>query len=126
MNAIKNEFHAADDTHRELERLSSSFKVSKLVILRRLTDASLLKQSDFEAEWQSEMRRIQKLKDDESAKSGGNFRNTFPYRVSRTFAKALISSAAGGETLHREAARLLCFSSVSKMMETGRSMGVVR
>ena len=126
MNAIRNEFHAADKTRKEIERLSDSFKVSKLVILRRLADASLLKQSEFEAEWQSEMRRIQKLKDDEGEKSGGNFRNTFPYRVSRTFAKALISSAAGGETLHREAARLLCFSSVSKMMETGRSLGVVR
>ena len=126
MNAIRNEFHAADETRKEIERLSNSFKVSKLVILRRLADASLLKQSEFESEWQSEMRRIQKLKEDEGGKSGGNFRNIFPYRVSRTFAKALISSAVGGETLHRDAARLLCLSSVGKMMESGRSLGVVR
>ena len=113
-------------TRKELDQLSSSFKVSKLVILRRLADASLLEQGEFEEVWQSEMRRIQKMKDDEVGKSGGNFRNTFPYRVSRTFEKVLISSAAGGETLHREAARLLCLPSVSKMMERGRSLGVVR
>ena len=126
MHAIRDEFRVSDNTRKELDRLSSSFKVSKLVILRRLADASLLEQGELEAEWQSEMTRIQKMKDDEVGKSGGNFRNTFPYRISRTFEKALISSAAGGETLHREAARLLCLPSVSKMMERGRSLGVVR
>ena len=129
MKAIKNEFHAADDTHRELERLSSIFNVSKLVVLRRLVDAKLMVRSEFESEWKAEMSAIQAKKEEEEkkgGKKGGNFRNSFPYRVSRTFAKALISSAVGGETLHRDAARLLCLSSVGKMMKSGRSLGVVR
>ena len=124
--AIGGEIRDGGDIRNEVDRLARSFKVSKSVILRRLLDTNMMDQSQFEAEWQSEMKRIQKMKDDEVGKSGGNFRNTFPYRVSRTFAKAIISSAAGGETLHREAARLLCLSSVSKMMETGRYLGVVR
>ena len=126
MNAIKHEFHTSDDTRKELGRLSSSFNVGKLVILRRLADASLLERSKFEAEWQDEMKRIQKTKENDGVGNGGSVCGTLPSRVSRTFEKALISSAAGGETLHREAARLLCLPSVSKMMERGRSLGVVR
>ena len=126
MNAIRGEFRTSDDTRKELDRLSSSFNVSKLVILRRLADANLLEQGRLESEWQSEMQRIRKTKRGNGRRNGRNAHGGFPGRVSRTFEKALISSAAGGETLHREAARLLCLSSVNKMMERGRSLGVVR
>ena len=125
MNAIRGELRASDAARKELGRLSRVFKVSRLLILRRLADANLLKQSEFKAEWKSEMKRILKTKEDDGRKSGRNVHSAFPSRISRTFEKALISSAAGGETLHREAARLLCLSSVSKMMERGRSLGVV-
>ena len=126
MHAIRGEFRTNDDTRKELDRLSSSFNVSKLVILRRLADANLLEQGRLESEWQSEMQRIRKTKRGNGRRNGRNAHCGFPGRVSRTFEKALISSTAGGETLHREAARLLCLSSVNKMMERGRSLGVVR
>ena len=124
--AIRGEIRDGGDIRNEVDRLARSFKVSKSVILRRLLDTNIMDRSQFEAEWQYEMKRIQKTKENDGVGNGGSVCGTLPSRVSRTFEKALISSAAGGETLHREAARLLCLPSVSKMMERGRSLGVVR
>ncbi|MFQ3633110.1 ImmA/IrrE family metallo-endopeptidase [Roseiflexus sp.] len=98
------------DPHRELSdelsRLARIFKVSTLVILRRLFDATFLDWDTYRQTYQEESER---LRNDEQQTSGegGNFYRSLSRRVSKRFARALISSALEGQTLFRDAYALL-------------------
>jgi transcriptional regulator with XRE-family HTH domain/Zn-dependent peptidase ImmA (M78 family) len=90
----------------ELDHLARWFKVNTLVILRRLHDAGKLSSEELWRAYEQELKRLQSL----SRKSGGNFYLTLPARVSKRFARALVISTLEGQTLHRDAFRLLGFS----------------
>ena len=50
--------------------------------------------------------------------------NNLPVRVSRRFARALVTSALEGETLYRDALQMLGIKSVSTFRELGHKLGV--
>jgi hypothetical protein len=58
-------------------------------------------------------------------KRGGEFDIAPPARVSKRFARALISNTLEGQTLHRDALRMLGLSRESTLRQLGRSDGVV-
>jgi Zn-dependent peptidase ImmA (M78 family)/transcriptional regulator with XRE-family HTH domain len=105
----------------ELDHLARWFKVSTLVILRRLHDARKLSREELWREYEQELKRLQSL----SRKSGGNFYLTLPARVSKRFARALVISTLEGQTLHRDAFRLLGFSKLATFHKLGHQLGVV-
>ena len=94
----------------EIKRLSNVFKVSNLVILRRLLDANFLNQSEFKTYWGREMTRLKKQ---QGNKKGGQFYSTILNRVGNKFASAIISSTLNGKTLYRDAFELLGISKTS-------------
>lgn len=104
-------------------RLTRHFKVSALVILRRLLDAGVLTRSAFEAAWSAELARLRTLQDRGSA--GGDFYRTTLSRVSRRFARALVESTLEGQTLYRDAFRMLGIRSTATFNEIGRQAGVM-
>ncbi len=108
-NFLHTEYNPDQDIHREINRLARIFKVSTLVILRRLYDAGYLKWDDYTQLYHAELSYIQAL-EKRRKKMGGDFYSTLMRRVSPRFARALISSVYEEHTLFRDAFRLLGLS----------------
>lgn len=104
----------------ELDYLARWFKVSTLVILRRLHDAGKLSREVLRREYDEELERVRSI----PGRSGGDFYLTLPVRVSKRFARALVISTLEGQTLHRDAFRLLGFSKLATLHELGHKLGV--
>ena len=119
--ALRDEYREADDLTSEVARLARCFKVSTLVILRRIHDAGHLTRNELWTTYREELERLQAI----PRGSGGNFYWTQAARVSKRFATALIGSTLEGQTLHRDAFRLLGFSKLSTFRELGYRLGVV-
>lgn len=104
----------------ELDRLARSFKVSTLVILRRIHDAGDLTRDELWAAYTEELARLQEM----PKGAGGDFYLTLGARVSKRFARALVVSTLEGRTGFTEAFRLLGVKKLATFHELGRSLGV--
>lgn len=120
--SLSQEYSQGSDLTTELDRLAKYYKVSTLVILRRIFDAELMTRTAYRTAYDAELSRIMALAGGGS--SGGNFYNTQPIRVSKRFARALIADTIEGRTLHRDAFRLLGFKKFSTFEELGHRLGV--
>ena len=109
-----------------LQDLAREFKVSTLVVLRRIFDGGFLTQSQFRIAYAEERDRVLALMEERSSGSGGgNFYNTQPLRVSRRFARALIEGTLEGQPLHRDAYQMLGFKKHSTFDELASHLGVL-
>jgi len=104
----------------EAARLARRFKVSTLVILRRMHDAGRLTRDAYWRAYEEEVARLGAL----PAGSGGNFYLTLGARAGKTFARALVVSTLEGRTPFTEAFRLLGFRKMATFRELGQSLGV--
>ena len=118
---LKAEYQIGEDLRGALDRLARRFKVSTLVILRRIHDAGGLTQN---ALWQAYNEELERLRQFAPKGGGGNFYNTEAARVGKRFARALIVSTLEGQTLHRDAFRMLGFSKHSTFHELARRLEV--
>jgi Zn-dependent peptidase ImmA (M78 family) len=118
---LRAEYNDQSELQLELNRLAKRFKVSTLVILRRIYDAGGLTKKEFWQVYAAELERLFAL----AKGSGGNFYLTQAARVSKRFARALVISTLEGQTLHRDAFRMLGFAKLETFKKLGRSLGVV-
>lgn len=100
--------------------LARRFKVSTLVILRRLLDARRLSRDAFEAAYGAELELLRAR----PKTSGGDFYLTQAARLSRRFARALVASTLEGQTLYRDAFRMLGIAREATFRELGQQLGV--
>ena len=107
-----------------VSRLARVFKVSTLVILRRLLDAGWLTRERFDDAWAQEHERLRTLARAGSA-GGGNFHRTTVARVGRRFARALVVSTIEGQTLYRDAFRMLGVKKTETFNKLGHETGVM-
>lgn len=120
LDRMKQEYDPTAELPVEVSRLAKVFKVSTLVILRRIHDAGGLTRQEFWAAYDAEVDRLRAI----PRGSGGNFYLTQAARVSKRFAAALVTSTLEGQTLYNDAFRMLGFSKQATFKELGRSLGV--
>jgi Zn-dependent peptidase ImmA (M78 family) len=120
IDVLRTEYSRQLGVQEECGRLARFFKVSTLVILRRLHDAGFMGREDLWQTYDEEVTRLRAI----PRASGGDFYLTQAARVSKRFARALVASTLEGQTLHRDAFRLLGFSKLETFRELGRSVGV--
>lgn len=117
---LRAEFDPRVELRTELDRLARRFKVSTLVILRRIQDAGGLTSNAFWAAYNAELDRLRKL----PKGSGGDFYLTLGARASKRFARALVVSTFEGRSSFTEAFRLLGFKKMATFRDLGHSLGL--
>ena len=120
LDAMRQAYRPGGELAEEAGRLARRFKVSTLVILRRILDVGGLTQEEFWEAYHAEVARLRAI----PRGSGGNFYLTQAARVSKRFAAALCTSTLEGQTRYNDAFRMLGFSKLSTFKELGRSLGV--
>lgn len=103
-----------------VSRLTRAFKVSALVVLRRLLDMNVIERSEFDRAYFAEIKRSAS----KAKAGGGDFYRTQGARISRRFAKAIITSTLEGQTLYRDAFQMLGISKEKTFRELGRTLEV--
>ena len=121
LGALRTELRAAEPLPDALARVARTFKVSGLVALRRLLDAGWLDRERFEAAWREETQRLGSPA--HRSGEGGDFHRSTLSRVGRRFATALVASALEGQTLFRDAYRMLGVRRGSTFNELVRQIG---
>jgi Zn-dependent peptidase ImmA (M78 family) len=106
MDEFRRDLRPGEPLQESTNRLARRFKVSTLVILRRLFEAGAI--ANREAFWRAYRAENDRLREiSPPGTTGGDFYRTLGARVSRRFEYALVSSALGGRTPFTEAFRLL-------------------
>jgi Zn-dependent peptidase ImmA (M78 family) len=118
--AMRHDLNREAELQAEMSRLARRFKVSTLVILRRMFDVGALTRPEFWEAYEAEVARLREL--GTSRSPGGNFHYTEAVRVSKRFARALVTSTVAGQTLYRDAFRLLGFSKMQTFRNFGHSL----
>ena len=120
--SVRTEARPNADLAPEVDRLAQRYKVSTLVILRRLHEAGHLSRERMRDAYQTELARLRSA----PTSGGGNFYLTLGARASKRFARALVASTMEGRTSFTEAFRLLGIKRMSSFDELGHSLGMRR
>ena len=93
------------------EMLSKFFKVSRLVIARRLFDLKKIDRQEFSLAYETFKKAAIEKK--VVVSTGGNFYNTAPYRISKNFFLLIYSAVKQNKLLYRDAFKLTGLTSKS-------------
>jgi Zn-dependent peptidase ImmA (M78 family) len=120
LEAIRREYRPRSPIRDEMKRLAKVFKVSTLVILRRIFDAGGLTREELAEAYHAELSLLLSW---QKKASGGDFCSTLPIRTSRRLAHAMVRSALEGRASFSEVTRLLGFRKMSAFRELSQRFG---
>lgn len=107
----------------QLDELARTFKVSTLVVLRRMRELELVDRPTFSQAYERERQRLDSLPRQEGP-SGGTFDTTAPVRASKRFTRSLVQSTLEGRTLYRDAFALIGTRKSASLQRLGQRLGV--
>jgi Zn-dependent peptidase ImmA (M78 family) len=123
LEVFREELRAGEPVAVAVTRLARRFKVSTLVILRRMLDSGWLTRAAFDEVWRLEIARLDRTG---TASAGGDFLRTTATRVGRRFARAIVENTLEGQTLYRDAFRMLGISKTETFEKFSEELGVGR
>ena len=120
MDALRTQYSGDAPLSDEVSRLARLYRVSTLVVLRRIFDAGYLSWEKYRTAFAEELSRI----GEKQRSTGGDFYKTQPVRASKRFARAIVVDTLEGRTLHRDAFQLLGIRKQETFAELGDRLGV--
>jgi Zn-dependent peptidase ImmA (M78 family) len=119
-NELRAEWRTVRTQPRALAGLTLRFKVSSLVLLRRLRDLRFITEAQFDRQYSEEKKRFE----ERAAQSagGGDFYLTQRTRSGTRFARALVESVLEGRTTYRDAFQLLGIRKIETFNEFVKEM----
>jgi len=123
---LRERYKETEPLESQLGALARTYKVSTLVILRRLFDAGHLDWSRFGKEYAAEADRVRELSADNPGGEGGDFYRTHALRTGKTFAKAMISETVAGRTSYTTALDLLSLRKTSTLFRFGEHLKLAK
>jgi Zn-dependent peptidase ImmA (M78 family) len=94
------------------------YRVSDLVIIRRLHDAGAISKAAFKRNYNDKLEEYRSKPNSNS----GNFHNNQPGQIGRRFGTAVVASTLEGKTLYRDALSLLDMKRESSFKEFARNL----
>lgn len=122
LDAVANLERTHEDLTDELKALARRFKVSTLVVLRRIHDAGWITRNEFQKAYEAELERVLDLV--VGGGDGGDFYRTLSVRVSERFARAVVIDTLEGGTLYSDAFRMLGFRKQATFDRLAEELGV--
>lgn len=119
IEALRAEVRTGQQFDAELQRLARVYKVSSLVIIRRLHELGVLSEDRMWAEYRREVERVATLP---PRPGGGDFYLTAPVRASKRFTRALVTNTLEGQTLFRDALRMLGMTKVAGIYQLAQQL----
>ncbi len=119
---VRESYRPGEALDEAMQRLARQFKVSTLVILRRLHDLDVIDQETLWATYHKELERLKTLS--QTAAGRGDFYNSLGARVSKRFARALVANTLEGQTPFTEAFRMLGMRKSATFYEEARRLGL--
>lgn len=116
--------YRGDPSTDEFQRLQRIFKVSTLVVIKRLFDGGQFAWNEFRTIYESELARVLAIVKQRQASGGGNYYNTQPRRLSPQFVRAVAIDTLEGRTLYREAYELLGVRKHETFLRLAERVGV--
>lgn len=120
LKVVNDEYAPRAPLDREITRLARRFKVSTLVVLRRIHDTGGLTRNRYWQAYNAELARLTNI----PRGAGGDFYLTTAARVGKRFARAVVTSTWEGRSSFTEAFHLLGFKKMSTFRELGQKVGV--
>lgn len=111
----------SDSLTSELERLARRYKVSTLVVLRRLRDVGAVDAATYPAAYQAELERVLALMGNGT---GGNWLTTQPRRLGKPFTRAVLERTIAGATTYGDSFRLLGTRNPATIQKLAQQLGV--
>jgi Zn-dependent peptidase ImmA (M78 family) len=122
LDALRHEWQSGEPINAETQRLARLFKVSTLVILRRLFDIGAFPgRESFWAAFRKESDRLREI--GAQAGGGGDFYRTLQTRVGRRLEYALVASTLAGRTAFTETFHLLGFRRMATFNTLAQKLG---
>lgn len=123
LSATRKAYHKNKDASLEeqLQPLARLFKVSTLVVLRRLWEAGFIDKESF---WEHYQKISAHTKARGTASGGGDFYKTLTTRTGKRFMQALIPHTLEGHTLFRDAFQLLGVNKTTILYKAAAKLGI--
>lgn len=101
-----------------VKSLRLHYRVSDLVIIRRLHDAGAISKAAFKRNYNDKLEEYRLA----PRSNGGNYHNNQPGQIGRRFGTAVVASTLEGKTLYRDALALLDMKRESSFKEFARNL----